>query len=443
MSLFPAIAYLSAFIQNYFIHKWYEHTLRGSKISSKIMYFLWILPNIFEPLIRRTGDAEPVIVAIIMSYCLVLPFFYRAKIPEKIAAIFVYFIVVMGIDLLAGAIVFGALGVEYTPIMSAEWTYALFAWITISVQGAVFYLARRPWDFVFTRVSAKDALFISVIGICQLYIISSFYMLHINYMNTESDAAPPFLFYGITSVVAFLISNATLIVLFRQIRGREKEKAQLKSIKDALQAQYAHDLERAEFNDMILKARHDMKSQILTTKHLLDTGERELAAEHLESLEAIVLQLPRKEYCDNFIINAVIQSKVAYAKENGISVEVELPIKFKQLDYIRDIHYCSIFSNMLDNAIEACVADAASDSPVIELKAITLSGYVFIKVINPIEHEFKATSKKQADANEHGFGLGILNSIAKTYGGSFTIGSENAAVSAVMALPLAEPRGAD
>ena len=243
--------------------------------------------------------------------------------------------------------------------------------------------------------------------------------------------------------MAFLISNATLIVLFRQIRGREKEKAQLKSIEDALQAQYMHDLERAEFNDMILKARHDMKNQILTTKHLLDTGDRELAAEHLASLEAIVLQLPRKEYCDNSIINAVIQSKVAYAKENGISVEVELPIKFKQLNYIRDIHYCSIFSNMLDNAIEACVADAAPDSPVIELKAITLSGYVFIKVINPIKHEFQTTSKKQADANEHGLGLGILNSIAKTYGGSFTISSEDATVSAVMALPMAETPGAD
>ena len=52
---------------------------------------------------------------------------------------------------------------------------------------------------------------------------------------------------------------------------------------------------------------------------------------------------------ENFLLNAILNSKLAGAKEKHI--QTEIVITTTQFDDIEDIDLCSILGNLLDNAI--------------------------------------------------------------------------------------------
>ena len=84
------------------------------------------------------------------------------------------------------------------------------------------------------------------------------------------------------------------------------------------------------------------------------------------------------------------------------------------------MHLCSVFSNLMDNAIRG-VEDLKEKEAQIHLTARMSGDYLFIKTTNPTSA--KTTNKPSAKG--HGYGTGILKSIAELYQGSFQTNYEN------------------
>jgi sensor histidine kinase regulating citrate/malate metabolism len=117
------------------------------------------------------------------------------------------------------------------------------------------------------------------------------------------------------------------------------------------------------------------------------------------------------------------------ASNLGIKINVETfineDIKVKPVDL------CSVFSNLIDNAIDAC--NNISDSSLIkfiEVMAGLKQDYLIIKISNSKENEIMVLNSKivttKADKNIHGLGLNIVKEIASKYDGNFkTVYTEN------------------
>ena len=93
-----------------------------------------------------------------------------------------------------------------------------------------------------------------------------------------------------------------------------------------------------------------MRNQIQTIYGLLERGEESLAREHLDGLSAL---LPEQErLCENRIADTILSEKRKLCEQAGIqsefscSVPAGLPFD--------SVTLCSLFSNLLDNAIAAC-----------------------------------------------------------------------------------------
>ena len=112
------------------------------------------------------------------------------------------------------------------------------------------------------------------------------------------------------------------------------------------------------------------------------------------------------------IINIIVSQKKDAAEKNGIIFKEdinELGINISETDIT------SLFSNLLDNAIEACV-DIKS-TPKIEISINERSICVTNSIIltKKYKSSFFETSKK--DKEKHGYGMKIINSIVNKYNG--------------------------
>lgn len=139
-------------------------------------------------------------------------------------------------------------------------------------------------------------------------------------------------------------------------------------------------------------------------------------------------EMPPIYYCQNVIVNVILEEKAKKMKEIGISFysDVTLPENLP----IAMVDLCSIFSNLLDNAIESCRAQGD-----IRVLCYLRSGYCIVNVTNSFA-ENMTPLKPSKDPEWHGYGLLILNSIAEKYHGEFLTAIDNGYFTANMKLKI-------
>ena len=142
--------------------------------------------------------------------------------------------------------------------------------------------------------------------------------------------------------------------------------------------------------------------------------------------EQNALQNYRIVNTESELIDAIITDGINKAKANDIAIECEGVLKGNIR--ITDFDLCTIFSNLLSNAVEACNRLENSEKKVrIALK--DLEDEVRIVFENPVEREIDInrlgtyTSKK--DKKNHGFGIDNVRKTVEKYNGNMVMGVED------------------
>ena len=118
------------------------------------------------------------------------------------------------------------------------------------------------------------------------------------------------------------------------------------------------------------------------------------------------------------IVNGVLQSKKAECEKQGILFDYT--ILFPNKTTFSSSTLISLFSNLLDNAIESCIASSSS-SPKIQLSIDYKGDFLLIFMRNTKASSLSFdTQKKEStkmDYSSHGFGLSIIEDIVKQHDG--------------------------
>lgn len=137
-----------------------------------------------------------------------------------------------------------------------------------------------------------------------------------------------------------------------------------------------------------------------------------------------------ESYCENRVVNALIMMKMARCKDLDIAASCTLVVP-EQL-HILDVDLCAAFSNLLDNAINACAAVPVEQRR-IAVKGGLVAGVVMIDVVNStapaatsrgVASEAPAPPVASRLSQRHGWGLQILETLAVRYNGTFECGRE-------------------
>lgn len=181
--------------------------------------------------------------------------------------------------------------------------------------------------------------------------------------------------------------------------------------------------------------RHDYKHHIQTMKaHLMLEQYRELD-DYLNELDTDLTEVDTVLRTGNVRIDAVLNSKLAVAKEKGICVNAKaiVPDQLK----VKEVDLCVIVGNLLDNAMEAC-GGAAEEKQFIRVYIEALKEQLYIYVSNSMaDHIIKAGERYlSTKSGNHGFGLMRIDRVVKKYNGYINRQHEEGIFATEIMLPL-------
>lgn len=232
--------------------------------------------------------------------------------------------------------------------------------------------------------------------------------------------------------IAVFMVNLAFYFMYEKIIENYEDKLKYMLINQQLYLQQ-HTLEEIEKESNSYKIlRHDLKNHILCIQVLLQNQEYEKASQYLSELNnSAWIPLINS---GNKVVDAVLSSKLAYAKSRNIPIYIEayLPDKIG----IMDFELCSILSNLVDNAIEA---SERVMNPDIKLKIRAVNNYLLISVSNKLSGNVKIRPDFEtikADRKNHGLGISIIKGIVSNYKGNISFSIKDGYFQASVILPL-------
>ena len=216
----------------------------------------------------------------------------------------------------------------------------------------------------------------------------------------------------------WVIFTISLIKMMIQVWKNVHDSYQLVLAQKARDMLLVQEKEVEQFQKNIVKRQEEVYKTL--EKALADSRAGDYA-----TLEKRVSQLTEhlqtnhsETFCSNSLLNTILQIKKEKAEQAGIrcSFHIILPPKFSQA--FSDVVITSLFTNLIDNAIEACESvnnEKNTSDKFIELNTNYQANMFLIKMKNSKNPEniFTHKTTKKEDKKAHGHGLSIIEDIVK------------------------------
>lgn len=165
---------------------------------------------------------------------------------------------------------------------------------------------------------------------------------------------------------------------------------------------------------------HDFKNDINILRQYAQNNEMEKIKQYLSEIGTPVFSLESYTWTGNEMIDLILNHKMKAAKERGISFQVKAdPVG--QI-HLTDKEICSVFGNLLDNAVEAC---EKTEQRWIEVSIIRHKQILQIRVTNSAMEVPKKEGRRfltwKQDTQMHGLGLQSVEMIVRKYDGDMQI----------------------
>ena len=189
-------------------------------------------------------------------------------------------------------------------------------------------------------------------------------------------------------------------------------------------------------NEEISIIKHDIYNQ-LQIAYVAFKQNNINAIKMLTEVEKELDNIKSTKYCENELLNIILSVKIEEAKKYDINIELKIDY-FIELN-MEDIDVCNIFTNLLDNSIEAA---KKNENKNIKLYIYEKNGYVIIKNENFCKcykknevGKFETTKK---DKKSHGYGIKIIEKTVEKYNGDLNIKIDNGIFRIIILLPQKE-----
>ncbi|MBQ4523725.1 MAG: GHKL domain-containing protein [Lachnospiraceae bacterium] len=227
-----------------------------------------------------------------------------------------------------------------------------------------------------------------------------------------------------TILIVYLIES---FLLQFQIRSEENT--------DLLKKQLEH-YQSADLLDMELrKFRHDIRNHFICMEYLVQNKDMENLETYFQDLKESFAFQERVYLSGNHIIDAILNHELSRHCSNTVNVIVYGSLK--ENCSLSSMDLCTVFSNILSNAIASVNKCDSSMKPELTIHFQTGSHYFSISVSNSIcEEDAGNLMPKKKSSRNHGFGLNKIKEIVEKYNGNFEQTRKEQTVITKVYLPL-------
>lgn len=224
---------------------------------------------------------------------------------------------------------------------------------------------------------------------------------------------------GVALLTIGIAVNMVTIYLYHNLEQKAEIEEELTILYQQRQNELNYYRMTEQYIEQMREIRHEFVNQIQTAYLMIQKGgdtelARQLLSDSYERLQNVKLM----QYCENPVVNALISAKEQKASANHITFKAKC--KTEDIHQMDEIDICSLFGNLLDNAVEACLRMPQDSMRIIELGMWKKGGYQIIQVSNTYQQEHNGlelfeTSKK--DVLNHGYGIKLIEKICLKYSG--------------------------
>ncbi len=174
----------------------------------------------------------------------------------------------------------------------------------------------------------------------------------------------------------------------------------------------------------IRRIRHDMKNHLICIRDLASQKKYDELENYINEISDTVKEADRLIHTGNGIVDAIVNDKAARARRLGIRFEWEGTVSGLEISAVDS---CTLVSNLLDNAIEACEkVDVAKRY--IGMSFRRSEHFLFMTCENASVRIVELTDGRplstKSDKYNHGFGLENISRCVRKYGGELRLSSE-------------------
>lgn len=225
----------------------------------------------------------------------------------------------------------------------------------------------------------------------------------------------------IDAVILFLnllIVMISIILLFQNVQKESEHRLysaiQIEKFKNNKES-YQKD---EEFYQKLKILKHDMKHIYGYMHELIKKEDYDKLKLYIEEKDHLAYEQVNWCYSDNDIFNMVLKRMALKAKENNIKFEADIQIP-KMLN-IKDVDLYSVLSNLIENAIE----NTDYNNPIVRIKAIMKSEFLYLTIENSTHDNVLESNKNlettKINKENHGYGIESVKSIVNNYHGELT-----------------------
>lgn len=277
------------------------------------------------------------------------------------------------------------------------------------------------------NVSTREMISVIATG------IGAFIMSNISFINTRT----PFSATENMLYVRTLVDFGGMLMLMTEM-GRRNElslKKESNEINQLFQRQYEQYKLAVDNSEALRKEMHDMKHYVMALKNEDDPERR---AEVLEDMEQAIAVQEAFMNTGNKVLDVVLTTKSLQCQKKKIALNAMV-----DGDLLADIHVkdiCSLFGNILDNAIEATQQIEDEEKRLITLSVRKRNQFIIVECENCSDSSNVRLRKNQTrrrfgrdnlpkttkiDNVKHGFGLKSIAQVAEKYGGAMNCSYED------------------
>lgn len=166
---------------------------------------------------------------------------------------------------------------------------------------------------------------------------------------------------------------------------------------------------------------HDIKHHLLILREYGQERKWDMLMSYLNELSDDILVQKKAMWTQVGILDTLLEQKKAKAESKGIAFRIRAD-RIGELPF-SDMEISTLFSNLLDNAIEAC-EKIPDDRRWIEIHITRKSAMLYITISNsikgrPLEKEGKLITNKE-NHQLHGYGIKSVQKIVRKYEGEFS-----------------------
>lgn len=307
---------------------------------------------------------------------------------------------------------------------------AMLTLLSLFIMTPMKFMYVKMWNKIINKQSRKKGSGLYLIfPIAQIIV---FFVVIFERVHDDIDESFGFMLL----LAAFILVAVSDIAFLHYIANIEKKNRLELEIADM---EYKHSIEAEHYRRIeekryeLAKIRHDFKNQLAAVRKLLESGNRDSAEELFYEIEKSLDETIETEYCLIPVINAVISEKQAVLKEHGI--EFTASVSVDETGRVSQNHLCSIFANLIDNAVKANLELKAGEKRYINLQTACRGGVIAVKTVNPC---VRTEDGIITPAESRGYGLKIIRDIAERYDGRFSAEIKSGVCTAVVTINTAE-----